>query len=100
MTQLLPMVADLPAIAGKHGRPHTRFLELYDDTAYDSNAARKALRDGHHPVPATQGARERLRTQHLPMRREHAIAWLPGFRRLRIRWENLTSRTKHSCSSH
>jgi len=88
VTQLLPLVDGIPAIAGKAGRPQRKPKALQADRAYDSNAHRAALKErGITPVIA------RRRTAHgsgLGVTRwvvERTNAWLHQFRRLRVRFE-------------
>lgn len=88
VTQLLPLVNEVPAIGGKPGQPRFRFDQLYADRAYDSQPDRDALRDvGIEPrIP-------RRNSEHgsgLGVHRwvvERTISWLHQFRRLRIRYE-------------
>lgn len=88
VTQLLPLVQDIPAVAGKIGAPKSKPDLVQADRAYDSNPHRQAL--------AEQGIRTeiaRRRTKHgsgLGVTRwvvERTISWLHQFRRLRIRFE-------------
>lgn len=44
VTQLLPLIANLPQVRGKPGHPRSRPDELYTDRAYDSEPARAILR--------------------------------------------------------
>jgi transposase len=89
VTQLLPLVKAIPTVRGKRGRPRRRPAALLGDRGYDSDPHRQALRClGIRPVIA------RRTTAHgsgLGRRRyvvERSIAWLHGYRRLRIRWEH------------
>lgn len=88
VTQLLPLVEEIPAVAGKIGAPKRKPALVQADRAYDSNPHRQAL--------AAQGIRTeiaRRRTKHgsgLGVTRwvvERTISWLHQFRRLRIRFE-------------
>lgn len=88
VTELLPLVNDMPAIQGKAGTPRYRFAQLYADRAYDSDPHRQALREiGMIPCIA------RRYTEHgsgLGIYRwvvERTLSWLHQFRRLRIRYE-------------
>jgi len=88
VTQLLDLVNNVPAIAGKPGAPCYRFAELYADRAYDSEPDREALREvGIEPHIA------RRYTEHgsgLGIFRwvvERTLSWLHQFRRLRVRYE-------------
>jgi transposase len=84
----LPLVGQIPPVHGKPGRPRRRPDALLADRGYDSDPHRAALRRlGIRPVIA------RRKTPHgsgLGRQRyvvERSIAWLHGFRRLRLRWE-------------
>ena len=86
--QLLELVNNIPAIAGKPGAPRYRFDELYADRAYDSQPDRDALDEvGITPRIAKRN------TEHgsgLGVHRwvvERALSWLHQFRRLRVRYE-------------
>lgn len=88
VTQLLPLVAAIPRIRGKRGRPRHRPSQVQGDRAYGSGPHREALRSlGILPVLA-----QRL-TEHgsgLGVYRwvvERTLAWLHQFRRLRVRYE-------------
>jgi transposase len=88
VTQLLPLVDDIPAIAGKVGRPLRRPASVLGDRAYDSQPHRQKLRQrGIQPVLAQR------RTDHgsgLGIYRwvvERSLSWLHQNRRLRIRYD-------------
>jgi transposase len=88
VTQLLPLVEQIPAIAGKVGRPLRRPASVLGDRAYDSEPHRQKLRQrGIQPVLAQR------RTDHgsgLGIYRwviERTLSWLHQNRRLRIRYE-------------
>ena len=88
MTQLIPLIDAIPAIAGKVGHPVQRPEEVFADRAYDSDPHREQLlRRGIEPsIP-------RRNTEHgsgLGIFRwvvERTISWLHQFRRLRVRYE-------------
>ena len=88
VTQLLPLVEQVPPIRGRRGRPLRRPGQLVGDRAYDSDSHRRALR--------ALGIRPRLARRRLPhssglgqMRWvvERSFAWLHAFKRLNVRWE-------------
>ena len=86
--QLLPLVAAIPPVRGKRGKPRRRPDRVQGDRAYGSEPHREVLRSfGIEPVLA-----QRL-TEHgsgLGVHRwvvERTLAWLHQFRRLRIRYE-------------
>ena len=88
VTQIIPLVEDVPEVRGKRGRPRKRLKRLYADRAYDSEEIRKMLRSMRiAPYLAKR------RTRHgsgLGKKRwvvERTISWLHSFRRMRIRWE-------------
>lgn len=88
VTQLMPLVAAIPQVRGKRGRPRRRPDQVQGDRAYDSEPHRKALRLlGIGPVLAKRS------TEHgsgLGIYRwvvERTLAWLHQPRRLRTRYE-------------
>jgi transposase len=84
---LLPLVVDLPAVAGKPGRPKQKPKQLVADKAFDCQALRDILRWlGIEPVLPARGVDD----HGLGVWRwfvERTISWLHQFRRLRIRWD-------------
>jgi transposase len=90
ITQLLPLVAGIPPLAGKPGRPLRRPRCVQGDRGYDSQPHRLCL---HQQGIRTQLARRRTahgsglgRTRWVV---ERTLAWLHQFRRLRVRYERL-----------
>jgi len=88
VTQLMPLIAAIPPVRGRRGRPRRRPDAVYADRGYDHDKYRRQVRQtGVTPVIARRG------TEHgsgLGVRRwvvEQSIALLHWFRRLRIRWE-------------
>ena len=88
VTQLMPLIAAIPPVRGRRGRPRRRPDAVYADRGYDHDKYRsKAREKGITPVIA------RRATEHgsgLGVHRwviEQSIALLHWFRRLRIRWE-------------
>ncbi|MGP8304492.1 IS5 family transposase [Streptomyces inhibens] len=88
VTQLMPLLAAVPPIRGKRGRPRKRPKEIYADRGYDHDCYRRQVRaKGIKPLIARRG------TDHgsgLGTKRwvvEQTIALLHWFGRLRIRWE-------------
>lgn len=82
---LRTLLASLPAVAGKPGRPRQRPDRLYGDRGYDSDPERQGVRGcGIQPILA------RRNTPHgsgLGVYRwvvERTLAWLHGFRKLRF----------------
>ena len=88
VTQLLPLVAAIPPVGGKRGRPRRRPDRVQGDRAYDSGPHRRMLRSlGIEPVLAQRftGHGSGLGVHRWVV--EGTIAWLHQFRRLRIRYE-------------
>lgn len=88
VTQLIPLVDGIPAIAGVPGHPRRRPDSIYADRAYDSEPHRNELRKrGIEPFLAKRN------TDHgsgLGIYRwvvERTISWLHNFRKLRIRFD-------------
>lgn len=87
VTTLLPLVTDLPAVAGKPGRPKRKPEQVVADKAFDSKPLRALLRWlGIEPILPARGDDD----HGLGIWRwfvERTISWLHQFRRLRIRWD-------------
>ena len=88
VTQLIPLVEAVPAVAGLPGRPRRRPESVIADRGYDHDKYRRLLRQrGIKPVIA------RRRTEHgsgLGRYRwvvERTFAWLHNFKRLLVRYE-------------
>jgi len=88
VTQLAPLVAAIPPLRGKRGRPRRRPQRVQGDRAYDSEPHRRALRARRiEPILAKRN------TPHgsgLGVHRwvvERTLARLHQFRRLRVRYE-------------
>ncbi|ADO73721.1 IS5-like element ISStau10 family transposase [Stigmatella aurantiaca] len=89
ITQLLPLVDELPRVRGKRGSPKQKPQKLYADRGYDSDSHRLQLKKRHiEPYIA------RRRTAHgsgLGRKRsvvERTLSWLHQFRKLEIREEH------------
>ncbi|WP_406444596.1 transposase [Streptomyces sp. NBC_00631] len=88
VTQLLPLVDKIPAVAGTVGRPMHRPDALLADRGYDHDKYRRLLwQRGIRPVIAERGQPHGTGLGIFRYVVERTIAWLHGFRRLRIRWE-------------
>nr|WP_236067543.1 IS5 family transposase [Streptomyces brasiliscabiei] len=88
VTQLLPLLDKIPAVAGRVGRPRRRPDALLADRGYDHDKYRRLLRQrGIRPVIAERGQPHGSGLGIFRYVVERTIAWLHGFRRLRIRWE-------------
>jgi len=88
VTQLMPLIAAIPPVPGRRGRPRQRPDRVCADRGYDHDTYRRQVRQkGITPVIARRG------TEHgsgLGVHRwvvERSLALLHWFRRLRIRWE-------------
>ncbi|MGW7438214.1 IS5 family transposase [Streptomyces sp. NPDC054849] len=88
VTQLIPLLQKIPSVAGLVGRPRKRPDSLLGDRGYDHDKYRRLVWAlGIKPVIARRGVPH---GSGLGVHRwvvERTIAWLHGFRRLRIRWE-------------
>lgn len=88
VTQLLPLLDKIPAVAGRVGRPRRRPDALLADRGYDHNKHRRLpWQRGIRPVIAKRGQPHGTSLGIFRYVVERTIAWLHGFRRLRIRWE-------------
>lgn len=88
VTMLLPLLAAVPPVRGRRGRPRRKPREIYADRAYRSRAHRKTL--------AARGITLRVAPPGAPhgsglgKKRwvvERTFAWLHQFKRLRTRYE-------------
>ncbi|MCX5060202.1 IS5 family transposase [Streptomyces sp. NBC_00461] len=88
VTQLLPLLDKIPAVAGVVGRPRRRPDMLFADRGYDHDKYRRLLRErGIRPAIAERGQPHGTGLGTFRWVVERTISWLHGFRRLRIRWE-------------
>ncbi|MER5409318.1 IS5 family transposase [Streptomyces sp. NPDC002769] len=88
VTQLLPLLDKIPPVAGVVGRPRHRPDALFADRGYDHDKYRRLLwQRGIRPVIAERGQPHGSGLGIFRWVVERTIAWLHGFRRLRIRWE-------------
>ncbi|WP_374121289.1 IS5 family transposase [Streptomyces sp. RS2] len=86
--QLEPLLDKIPAVAGQVGRPRRRPDALLADRGYDHDKYRRLLwQGGIRPVIARRGEPHGTGLGIFRYIVERTIAWLHGFRRLRIRWE-------------
>ena len=83
----LPLVVDVPAVAGKPGRPPQKPDTLVADKGFDSGPLRTLLRWlGITPqIPRRGHAEQGLGDVRWVI--ERTLSWLHQFRRLRIRWD-------------
>lgn len=88
VTQLMPLVNEIPPIAGKVGRPLQRPASVLGDRGYDSEPHRRALRcKGIRPVLAKRGIDHGSGLGIYRWVVERSLSWLHQNRRLRIRYE-------------
>jgi transposase len=88
VTQLLPLVDAVPAVAGKPGRPRKHFQAVQGDRAYHSEAHRKALKQrGSQPVLARRNAPHGSGLGKYRWPVERTLSWMHQNRRLRVRYE-------------
>jgi transposase len=88
VTQLLPLMDAVPAIAGQPGRPRRRFVFVQGDRAYDSEPHRQAVRDrGSMPLLAQRGMPHGSGLGKFRWPVERTISWMHQNRRLRVRYE-------------
>lgn len=84
---LLPLVTEIPAVAGKPGCPKQKPAAAVADKAFDCEPLRQLLRWlGIKPLIPKRGDKQHGLGK-LRWFIERTISWLHQFRRLRIRWE-------------
>jgi transposase len=85
VTQLLPLVDAVPAVAGRRGRPRKRFEKVQGDRAYHSASHRKALRKrGIEPLPARRSTPHGSGLGKYRWPVERTLSWMHQNRRLRM----------------
>jgi transposase len=88
VTQLLPLIEQVPPVCGRPERPRRRPNQLVADRGYDSAAHREALRIlGIRPVIAKRRVEHGSGLGRWRWVIERSIAWLHQYRRLAVRWE-------------
>jgi hypothetical protein len=88
VTQLMPLLAAVPPVRGRRGRPRRRPERLYADRAYDHDKYRRLVRaTGIRPVIARRGVAHGSGLGVYRWVVERTLAWYHGMKRLRIRWE-------------
>jgi len=90
VTQLIPLLQAIPAIAGQPGAPKRKPALIQADRAYDSDPLRALLAE--RGIDSQIAQRYTAHGSGLGKTRwvvERTIAWLHQFRRLRIRFERL-----------
>jgi transposase len=85
VSHLRMMIASLPAVAGKPGRPRQKPRKLYADRGYDSDPHRAELQArGIEPVIARRGTEHGSGLGVYRWVAERGLSWLHGFRKLRL----------------
>lgn len=88
VTQLLPLVVEIPAVAGKPGTPRSRPDAAVADRAYDSEPHREELRQrGIDPFLAKRNTEHGSGLGAFRWVVERTLSWEHQNRRLRIRYE-------------
>jgi transposase len=88
VTQLLPLLVNIPQVRGKPGRPRSLPDSVYADRAYDSQAARDILAWlGIEPFLAKRGTEHGSGLGKVRYVVERTISWLHQQRRLRVRYD-------------
>jgi len=88
VTQLLPLLAAIPPIRGKRGRPRQRPRAVLADRGYDHDCYRRQVRvKGVRSAIARRGVEPGPGLGAYRWVVEQTIALLHGFRRPRTRWE-------------
>jgi hypothetical protein len=87
VTQLIPLIQAVPPIRSKRGQPLRRPEHLHADRGYDHEVYRDKVRFQITPHLARRGTGHGSGLGVYRWVVEGAIALLPWFRRLRIRWE-------------
>jgi len=92
-TMLAAVLDDIPPIRMPTGRHRRRPRKVHADKGYDYPRCRAELRQhGITPRIARRGVESKERLGRWRWRIERTIAWLLGFRRLRIRYERSDER--------
>nr|WP_246126356.1 IS5 family transposase [Embleya hyalina] len=88
VTQVVPLLAKVPHVRGRVGRPRRRPDALFGDRGYDHDKYRRLVwARGTKPMIARRGQPHGSGLGRVRWVVERTISWLHGFRRLRIRWE-------------
>ena len=90
VTQLIPLLEQVPAVGGLAGPPRRRPERLLADRGYDHDKYRKLVRElGITPVIARRKTANGSGLGRYRWVVERTFAWLSRFRRLRVRDERL-----------
>ena len=90
----------IPFLQGERGRPRNRPDCVIGDRGYDAEAIRQSLRfRGIRPMLAKRNTEHGSGLGRSRWVIERTFAWLSQFRRLRVRYQNGLTSTRHSCRS-
>ncbi|MFI2078114.1 IS5 family transposase [Streptomyces triculaminicus] len=96
VTQLMPLLDAVPPVRGRVGHPRRRPDSVFADRGYDHDIYRDRLRERRIvPAIARRGTRHGTGLGTYRWVVERTIAWLHGFRRLRIRWKRRADIHEH-----
>ena len=88
VTQLIPLLEAVPAVAGRPGRPRRRPDSVIADRGYDHDSHRRQLRQrGIKPEVARRGSGHGSGLGRYRWVVERTFAWLHNFKRLLVRYE-------------
>ena len=88
VTQLIPLLEQVPAVAGLPGRPRRRPERLLADRGYDHDKYRKLVRElGITPVIARRKTANGSGLGRYRWVVERTFAWLHNFKRLLVRYD-------------
>lgn len=88
ITQLIPLIQDIPPVRDRRGRPRRRPNRVYADRAYDHDKYRMQVRTvGITPAIARRGTEHGSGLGRYRWVVEQTFALLHWFRRRRMHWE-------------
>jgi transposase len=88
VTQLIPLIEAVPAVAGVPGRPRRRPASLVADRGYDHDKYRRLLRErGIKPLIARRQSEHGSGLGRVRWVVERTFAWLHNLKRLLVRYE-------------
>jgi transposase len=88
ITQLIPLLEAVPAVAGRPGPPRSRPDSVIADRGYDHDKYRRLVRDhGVEPVIARRQTKHGSGLGRYRWVVERTFAWLHNFKRLLVRYE-------------
>jgi transposase len=88
VTQLIPLIEAVPAVAGVPGRPRRRPASLVADRGYDHDKYRRLLRErGIRPLIARRQSEHGSGLGRVRWVVERTFAWLHNLKRLLVRYE-------------